>query len=86
MKFEEIVKLLELKTKISSTIFEDREVLLVKAENWINIAEALKNDAKLYFDYLMCITSYDLGTSSKFGLAYNFYSTIILLNMNRPDQ
>ena len=30
---------------------------------------------ELNFDYLMCITSYDLFPENKLGLAYNFYST-----------
>ena len=42
---------------------------------WFKIAQFLKNDNDLLFDYLMCITSYDLGDSKTFGLAYNFHST-----------
>ena len=33
----------------------------------------VKSDNDLEFDYLMCITAYDLG-SDKLGLAYNLYS------------
>jgi len=54
----------------------DNNFILVKdIESWFDIAKFLKNDDKLLFDYLMCITSYDLGDSKTFGLAYNFHST-----------
>ena len=75
MQFDEIVKSLELKTKISSTILENKDVLLVSAEDWGKVAEVLKNDAMLNFNYLMCISSYDKGDSKTYGAAYNLYST-----------
>ena len=75
MQFDEISKFLELKSKIPSTIVEGKEVLLVKAEDWAQIAEILKNDAKLDFNYLMCISSYDKGDGIIYGAAYNLYST-----------
>ena len=50
-------------------------ILVKNIESWYEVAKFLKNDEKLLFDYLMCITSYDLGDNSTFGLAYNFYST-----------
>ena len=51
-----------------------------KIENF-NILETIytkkdkKNDKKLKFDYLMCISSYDIGDKKTYGVAYNFKST-----------
>ena len=61
------------KDKIKS--IEESDALLVNVESWFEIATFIKSDNKLSFDYLMSITSYDLGDSIKFGVAYNFYST-----------
>ena len=46
--------------------------ILINAEDWKNISKYIYDSG---FDYLMCITSYDLETGEKLGLAYNFYST-----------
>ena len=48
---------------------------MVDVEKWKEISTFIKNDKNLDFDYLMSISSYDLGESSIFGVAYNFYST-----------
>tara|TARA_B100000287_G_C20639780_1_gene783040 strand:+ start:257 stop:742 length:486 start_codon:yes stop_codon:yes gene_type:complete len=42
---------------------------------WSDIASFIISDKKLKFDYLMCLSGYDLGESEIFGVAYNFYST-----------
>ena len=55
---------------------EDGKILFIdKIDSWFDVATFINNNDNLKFDYLMCITSYDLGASIKFGLAYNFYST-----------
>ena len=54
---------------------ESDSFFIVNSDSWKKIADFLKNDKRLMFDYLMSITSYDLGESTKFGVAYNFYST-----------
>ena len=46
--------------------------ILVNAKNWEAISKYINDSG---FDYLMCITSYDLEVGEKLGLAYNFYST-----------
>ena len=57
-------------------LLESGNVFLVKdIPSWFDIATFLKNSKELQFDYLMCITAYDLGDSKNFGLAYNFHST-----------
>ena len=61
------------KDKIKKDI--DREFLIVDVDTWESIAKYIKDDQKMQFDYLMSITSYDLGDSKIFGVAYNFYST-----------
>ena len=64
------------KFKDSIHFSEDSKVLFIdKIDSWFDVATFLNVNDNLKFDYLMCITSYDLGASSKFGLAYNFYST-----------
>jgi len=56
-------------------IVDDSNVLIIKdISSWYKIAEFLKTDKSLLFDYLMCITSYDTGDSKNFGLVYNFHS------------
>ena len=46
--------------------------VLVKAEHWETISCYINDSG---FDYMMCITSYDLESDGNLGLAYNFYST-----------
>jgi len=65
-------------SKFNSQIESDSDnnfILVKDVEFWYKIASFLKSDKNLLFDYLMCITSYDLGDSNTFGLAYNFNST-----------
>ena len=71
----DILKILE---KIDSNISLDEEnnSLMVDASVWADVSKELRENKELDFDYLMCITSYDLG-SKKLGLAYNFYSNKI---------
>ena len=52
---------------------EDSQSMMVDYSIWLDVAKELKENKDLDFDYLMCITSYDLG-SDKLGLAYNLYS------------
>ncbi len=52
---------------------EDNQCIMVNHSIWFDVAKELKENKDLDFDYLMCITSYDLG-SDKLGLAYNLYS------------
>tara|TARA_Y100001960_G_scaffold272684_1_gene300406 strand:- start:6 stop:467 length:462 start_codon:yes stop_codon:yes gene_type:complete len=52
-------------------LLEDGSVL-VNLDNWEEISNFINKSG---FDYLMCITSYDLQSDDKLGLAYNFYST-----------
>ena len=59
-KYKEKVELLE------------NNSILVDASDWKEISTFI---FKSRFDYLMCITSYDLEQDNKIGLAYNFYST-----------
>ena len=59
-------------------ISNEESILYISAiDSWYDIAEFIFNDKNLKFDYLMCITSYDLSESGKFGLAYNFHSTTL---------
>ena len=41
---------------------------------WDKIADFLIKEKTLQFDYLMCLSGYDLGENDQFGVAYNFYS------------
>ena len=52
---------------------EDSQSIMVNHSIWLDVAKELKGNKDLNFDYLMCITSYDLG-SDRLGLAYNLYS------------
>ena len=76
---EEVVKESESeKIKEEDKLFFDEEsqCITVDYSIWFNVAKELKENKDLGFDYLMCITSYDLG-SERLGLAYNLYSNKI---------
>ena len=76
MTFEEIVALLDTKASGKASVIEGKTVISVSPENWPKISSVLKNESKLNFDYLMCISAYDKGDSKVYGAAYNFYSTV----------
>ena len=75
MKFQDIVKTIESKTKRKYSVQDGKKVLFVASEGWSEIARVLKDASELEFDYLMCISSYDKGDNKTYGAAYNFYST-----------
>ena len=56
---------------------DKHDFLIVNADSWDSIATFIKNDEKMLFDYLMSISSYDLGENKIYGVAYNFYSTTL---------
>ena len=56
----------------NSITFLENDSILVLPELWKDFSIFLEDND---FDYLMCITSYDLENDNKLGLAYNFYST-----------
>ena len=76
MPFEEIVALLDIKASGKASVIEGKTVISVSPENWSEISSLLKNESKLNFDYLMCISAYDKGDDKVYGAAYNFYSTV----------
>jgi len=76
MTFEEIVALLDTTTSGKASVIEGKTVISVSPENWSEISSLLKNESKLNFDYLMCISAYDKGDNKVYGAAYNFYSTV----------
>ena len=61
--------------KDSIIVADGSSSLLVNVDNWEKIANFIKIDKKLNFDYLMSITSYDVEDGKTYGVAYNFYST-----------
>jgi len=70
----DIYKILESNFSDGLELIDDK-FIKVSISNWHNIAMFLKNDKKLKFDYLMCISSYDVGDKKTYGVAYNFKST-----------
>ena len=76
MKFEEIVALLDTKASGKASVIEGKAVISVSPEKWSEISFLLKNESKLNFDYLMCISAYDKGDNKVYGVAYNFYSIV----------
>ena len=76
MTFEEIVALLDIKASGKASVIEDKTVISVSPKNWSEISSILKNESKLNFDYLMCISAYDKGDNKVYGAAYNIFSTI----------
>ena len=75
MIIEDIAKLLKNKYSESIEYLEDAKFIKVSASDWNDVALTIKNEDKLKFDYLMCISSYDCGDKKTYGLAYNFKST-----------
>ena len=59
--FSELKKLLDAEYNEKYTTKEDIEAIFVQPENWIDIATFLKENKYMSFDYLMCISSYDLN-------------------------
>ena len=53
-------------------ILLDNGSIMIDFNDWESISQFVYDSG---FDYLMCITSYDLQFDDKLGLAYNFYST-----------
>ena len=72
MELRDIFKFLE-KVDSNITINEEDNCLIADLSKWEEISQKLLSEKELSFDYLMCITSYDVG-GGKLGLAYNFYS------------
>ena len=59
------------KFKDKTTLLDNKSIL-VNYSVWENVSKFIYDSD---FDYLMCITSYDLEVDNKLVLAYNFYST-----------
>ena len=74
MTFSEIQKYIKTKIEWNIPVEDGKEVLFVSPDKWNEIAQLLKNDVNLEFNYLMCISSYDKGDNKIYGVAYNFYS------------
>jgi len=71
----DIYKILESKFSESTELIDDKFIKVSNFNKWHDIALLLKDDNKLKFDYLMCISSYDGGDKKTYGVAYNFKST-----------
>ena len=74
MDFNEISKMIEARFNDSLESDDEKNVLFVKPESWLEIASFIKQDDRLSFDYLMSISSYDKGDGKIFGVAYNLHS------------
>ena len=77
MEIVDISKLLVEKFSDSIEFLEESNFIKVASSKWEEIALCIKEDDKLKFDYLMCISSYDCGDKKNYGVAYNFKSTSI---------
>ena len=76
MSDNKIFNLISAKYEKSVEWSDEHNCIFIKdSEKWVKIAEFINNNKDLKFDYLMCISGYDLGESTVFGVAYNFYST-----------
>ncbi len=88
----------ELKTKLTellaaATFDETGEWLniTVDAKDWLPLAQQLRNDASLQFDYLFCLTCIDFKTN--LTMVYHLSSTIFrnniviksVLNRDKPE-
>ena len=74
MNISDIYKTIDSKFSESAELVDDK-FIKVSSSKWHDIALLLKENGKLKFDYLMCISSYDVGDKKTYGVAYNFKST-----------
>ena len=72
MKFEEISNLISQKFQNIEINFEQRWIK-VKNKEWLEIAQFIKEDSDLRFDFLSCLSSID-GQDDGFYVAYNLLS------------
>ena len=77
MDFNTILNYLNLKYKNNISIKDDKQIVWVDPVCWLDFASFLKGDKKLSFNYLMCLSSYDVADGKTYGIAYNFFSTKI---------
>lgn len=75
MNIQQIAELLNKNHNNAISIDEENNILNVKKDYWIEVATDLKENNELSFDYLSCVTGYDLGVKKDLGVAYNLYST-----------
>jgi len=54
---------------------ENNCIYVTDYSNWNKIASFIKKSNDLKFNYLMCLSGYDLNEGDCLGVAYNFYST-----------
>lgn len=48
--------------------------ILVDADKWLAVAQALRNEADFKFDSMMCVTGLDKGPGDVLWVAYNLHS------------
>ena len=74
MNFSELSNNISSKFDTGFVADEDKSIFIVDANCWLEFASYLYENEDLFFNYLMCISSYDKGDSKTFGVAYNIYS------------
>lgn len=72
MTLEEIFEII--KTIDAVDLNLESEFISTPSASLLMLADKLKNDKTLDFDFLMCITALDDGDSKNFTIVYNFYS------------
>ena len=78
MTFEAIANLLNEKfpdAGIEARLEGRHPHIIVKPEHWLRVAEFLKNDPQLKFDWLRCITGVDYIEDKQLAAVYDFHST-----------
>ena len=76
MNFSEIKELLNSKFAGKFSQIDSIDAVLIEPINWLEVANFLKNNKSLSFNFLMCISGYDKGDGKTYGAAYNFYSIL----------
>ncbi len=77
MNIQDIANKLKVDFSESVEFLEDTSFIKIEPDKWLEISKTLKDYDDFKFDYLMCISSYDCGDKTKYGVAYNFKSTSI---------
>ncbi len=75
---------------VENETIEDHQVEL-KADQWLNVATYLRDDPKLSFDQLECITGVDMGVDQSLQSRYNLHSMRfrhkleVVINLDRKN-
>lgn len=95
MSFQEIVTILQDIIPEDAILQMNEEVkqpfILIKKESLIPVMQELHENEACYFDYLSCLSGYDLGEGKPLGIIYHLYSIplehhfVVKVELDKPE-